>query len=105
MEQWKREVGRELNSLRGHITRATSLGNLEERCIRGGAGGRRLQADLMIGPAECLHLTHNLKRDEFLKELCECYLLCPSPQFQLKAPPRGAGTPAERVGPTENTVE
>lgn len=39
MEQWRREVGRELNSLRGHITRATSLGNLEERCIRGGAGG------------------------------------------------------------------
>ncbi|XP_039896145.1 centrosomal protein of 128 kDa isoform X1 [Simochromis diagramma] len=30
MEQWRREVGRELNSLRGHITRATSLGNLEE---------------------------------------------------------------------------
>ncbi|XP_026201268.1 RILP-like protein homolog isoform X2 [Anabas testudineus] len=30
MEQWKREVGRELSSLRGHITRATSLGNLEE---------------------------------------------------------------------------
>lgn len=40
MEQWKREVGRELSTLRGHITRATSLGNLEERCIRGGAGGR-----------------------------------------------------------------
>lgn len=39
MEQWKREVGRELSSLRGHITRATSLGNLEERCIRGGVGG------------------------------------------------------------------
>lgn len=38
MEQWRREVGRELSSLRGHITRATSLGNLEERCIRGGAG-------------------------------------------------------------------
>ncbi|KAE8294377.1 hypothetical protein D5F01_LYC07330 [Larimichthys crocea] len=30
MEQWKREVGRELSTLRGHITRATSLGNLEE---------------------------------------------------------------------------
>lgn len=30
MEQWKREVGRELSSLRGHITRAMSLGNLEE---------------------------------------------------------------------------
>ncbi|KAM7388498.1 hypothetical protein PAMP_024668 [Pampus punctatissimus] len=30
MEQWRREVGRELSSLRGHITRATSLGNLEE---------------------------------------------------------------------------
>ncbi|KAM6963021.1 uncharacterized protein FYW47_008650 [Aplochiton taeniatus] len=30
MEQWKREVGRELNSLRGHVTRGTSLGNLEE---------------------------------------------------------------------------
>lgn len=31
MEQWRREVGRELNSLRGQVTRATSLGNLEER--------------------------------------------------------------------------
>ncbi|XP_056133233.1 uncharacterized protein LOC130110226 [Lampris incognitus] len=30
MEQWRREVGRELSSLRGHITRATSLGNFEE---------------------------------------------------------------------------
>ncbi|KAM4547659.1 uncharacterized protein PAE49_016246 [Odontesthes bonariensis] len=30
MEMWKKEVGRELSSLRGHITRATSLGNLEE---------------------------------------------------------------------------
>ncbi|XP_070764985.1 uncharacterized protein [Enoplosus armatus] len=30
MEQWRREVGRELSSLRGHFTRATSLGNLEE---------------------------------------------------------------------------
>ncbi|KAM8889735.1 uncharacterized protein ACB058_011148 [Synchiropus picturatus] len=30
MEQWRREVGRELSSLRGHIARATSLGNLEE---------------------------------------------------------------------------
>ncbi|XP_069006159.1 GRB10-interacting GYF protein 2 isoform X2 [Embiotoca jacksoni] len=30
MEQWKREVGRELSSLRGHITRAASLGNLED---------------------------------------------------------------------------
>ncbi|XP_028300143.1 uncharacterized protein LOC114461870 isoform X2 [Gouania willdenowi] len=29
MEQWRREVGRELGSLRGHITRATSLGNLD----------------------------------------------------------------------------
>lgn len=39
MEQWKREVGRELSCLRGHITRATSLGNLEERCISVGLGG------------------------------------------------------------------
>ncbi|XP_029003465.1 RNA-binding protein 25 [Betta splendens] len=31
MEQWRREVGRELSSLRGDISRATSLGNLEER--------------------------------------------------------------------------
>ncbi|XP_054458910.1 dynactin subunit 1 [Anoplopoma fimbria] len=30
MEQWRREVGHELSSLRGHITRATSLSNLEE---------------------------------------------------------------------------
>ncbi|XP_047192667.1 golgin subfamily A member 8C isoform X2 [Scophthalmus maximus] len=30
MEQWRREVGRELSSLRGHVTRATSLGNIEE---------------------------------------------------------------------------
>ncbi|XP_068558489.1 general vesicular transport factor p115 [Cebidichthys violaceus] len=30
MDQWRREVGRELSSLRGHITRATSPGNLEE---------------------------------------------------------------------------
>ncbi|XP_072245941.1 uncharacterized protein [Leuresthes tenuis] len=30
MEMWRKEVGRELSSLRGHITRATSLGNLEE---------------------------------------------------------------------------
>ncbi|XP_026161020.1 dynactin subunit 1 [Mastacembelus armatus] len=30
MEQWRKEVGRELSSLRGHITRATSLGNLED---------------------------------------------------------------------------
>ncbi|XP_067369087.1 golgin subfamily A member 6-like protein 7 isoform X2 [Channa argus] len=30
MEQWRREVGRELSTLRGHITRATSLSNLEE---------------------------------------------------------------------------
>ncbi|KAK5869993.1 hypothetical protein PBY51_024664 [Eleginops maclovinus] len=30
MEQLRREVGRELSSLRGHITKATSLGNLEE---------------------------------------------------------------------------
>lgn len=51
MEQWKREVGRELSSLRGHITRAMSLGNLEERCIRDGARGASLQAELMIGPA------------------------------------------------------
>lgn len=31
MENWKQEVGRELSSLRGHITTAMSLGNLEER--------------------------------------------------------------------------
>jgi len=37
MEMWRKEVGRELSSLRGHITRATSLGNLEERCITTGA--------------------------------------------------------------------
>ncbi|XP_058494616.1 uncharacterized protein LOC131465756 [Solea solea] len=30
MEQWRREVERELSSLRGHITRATSLGNVED---------------------------------------------------------------------------
>ncbi|KAJ3599544.1 hypothetical protein NHX12_033503 [Muraenolepis orangiensis] len=30
MEQWRREIGHELSTLRGHITRATSLGNLEE---------------------------------------------------------------------------
>ncbi|KAL2089485.1 hypothetical protein ACEWY4_014173 [Coilia grayii] len=30
MEEWKREVTRELSSLRGHINRTTSLGNLEE---------------------------------------------------------------------------
>ncbi|XP_014072278.2 RNA-binding protein 25 isoform X1 [Salmo salar] len=30
MEQWRREVGRELSTLRRHITRATSQGNLEE---------------------------------------------------------------------------
>ncbi|XP_056459351.1 putative golgin subfamily A member 8I [Gadus chalcogrammus] len=30
MEQWRREIGRELSTLRGHITRATSLSNLEE---------------------------------------------------------------------------
>ncbi|KAM6939328.1 uncharacterized protein PEZ65_005404 [Lycodopsis pacificus] len=30
MDQWRREVGRELSSLRGHITRATSPGNPEE---------------------------------------------------------------------------
>lgn len=45
MEQWKREIACELSTLRGHITRATSLGNLEERC------GRELQAEQMIGPA------------------------------------------------------
>ncbi len=27
------------------------------------------------------------------------------PQFQLKAPPRGTGTPAERGGPTENKTK
>ncbi|TSN30180.1 hypothetical protein Baya_9409 [Bagarius yarrelli] len=31
IEQWKREVGRELSALRGHIDRTTSLGNREER--------------------------------------------------------------------------
>ncbi|XP_060773507.1 RNA-binding protein 25 isoform X2 [Neoarius graeffei] len=31
LEQWKREVGRDLSALRGHINRATSLGNREER--------------------------------------------------------------------------
>ncbi|XP_046691638.1 uncharacterized protein LOC124376540 [Silurus meridionalis] len=30
LEQWKRDVGRELSTLRGHIDRATSLGNREE---------------------------------------------------------------------------
>ncbi|KAK3516517.1 hypothetical protein QTP70_019891 [Hemibagrus guttatus] len=30
LEQWKREVGRELSALRGHMDRATSLGNREE---------------------------------------------------------------------------
>ncbi|XP_063056733.1 dynactin subunit 1 [Engraulis encrasicolus] len=30
MEEWKREVTRELSSLRGHVNRSTSLGNLEE---------------------------------------------------------------------------
>ncbi|XP_041967529.1 ERC protein 2 [Alosa sapidissima] len=30
MEEWKREVTRELSSLRGHVNRTTSLGNLEE---------------------------------------------------------------------------
>ncbi|XP_062412636.1 uncharacterized protein LOC134102524 [Sardina pilchardus] len=30
MEEWKREVTRELSSLRGHVNRNTSLGNLEE---------------------------------------------------------------------------
>ncbi|CAL8309087.1 unnamed protein product [Lota lota] len=30
MEHWRREIGRELSTLRGHITRATSLSNLEE---------------------------------------------------------------------------
>lgn len=32
MEQWRREVGRELSSLREDLTSATSLCNLEERC-------------------------------------------------------------------------
>lgn len=32
MEEWKREVTRELSSLRGHVNRTSSLGNLEERC-------------------------------------------------------------------------
>lgn len=31
MDQWRRDVGRELSTLRRHITRATSQGNLEER--------------------------------------------------------------------------
>ncbi|XP_058234752.1 uncharacterized protein LOC131345730 isoform X2 [Hemibagrus wyckioides] len=30
LQQWKREVGRELSTLRGHMDRATSLGNREE---------------------------------------------------------------------------
>ncbi|XP_071010361.1 cingulin-like protein 1 [Oncorhynchus clarkii lewisi] len=30
MDQWRRDVGRELSTLRRHITRATSQGNLEE---------------------------------------------------------------------------
>lgn len=33
LEQWKREVGRELSTLRGHMDRATSLGNREERSV------------------------------------------------------------------------
>lgn len=33
LEQWKREVGRELSAMRGHIHRATSLGNQEERSV------------------------------------------------------------------------
>ncbi|KAL1022528.1 hypothetical protein UPYG_G00028880 [Umbra pygmaea] len=30
LEQWRRDVGHEVSSLRNHITRATSLGNVEE---------------------------------------------------------------------------
>lgn len=37
MENWKREVGRELSILRGQITATMSLGNLEERCDGDGA--------------------------------------------------------------------
>lgn len=50
MEQWKREVGRELSSLRGHITRATSLGNLEERwsCNTHVEFKKRLLVDIFI---------------------------------------------------------
>lgn len=36
MEQWGGEVGHELSSLRGHVTRAASLSNPEERCLRHG---------------------------------------------------------------------
>lgn len=35
-EQWRREVGHELSSLRGHISRAVLLGNPEERCLCNG---------------------------------------------------------------------
>lgn len=33
MEQWEREAGHELSSLRGHITRAAFLSSPEERCL------------------------------------------------------------------------
>lgn len=35
-EQWRREVGHELSSLRGHISRTVLLGNPEERCLCNG---------------------------------------------------------------------
>lgn len=41
MEQWGREVGHELSSLRGHITRASFLGNPEERYLRHNPLGRK----------------------------------------------------------------
>lgn len=33
LEQWKREVERELSTVRGHIDKAMSLGNREERSV------------------------------------------------------------------------
>lgn len=49
-EQWGRDVGQELSSLRGHITRAASLGNPEERCVRHGPRGANPRHQLTQEP-------------------------------------------------------
>lgn len=104
MEQWKREVGRELSSLRGHITRAMSLGNLEERCFRDVAGGAQPQAELVISPApEWKIVSVLVGRCVWQQKVLSLIWSFFFPQFQLEALQRGAGAPAERGRPAEDT--
>uniref|UniRef100_A0A3B1JAH2 Uncharacterized protein n=1 Tax=Astyanax mexicanus TaxID=7994 RepID=A0A3B1JAH2_ASTMX len=68
LEQWKREVGRELSSLRGHIDRTTSLGNQEEfssKLRREEVEQLRREVDLLKNKLTLENLTDSYRTHSF----------------------------------------